>query len=198
MLLADLPEPDTATARLALEVATAYCSPALLHHSVRSYFFAAAYGLSRGITFDAELLYVAAVCHDLGLVEEFDSHTVPFEEAGGHLVWVFTAGAGWPVERRRRAAQVVVHHMGDIDPADDAEGHLLAVATSLDISGANPQLWPAELRSDLVRAYPRLDLATEFLRCFTDQAGRKPDSRAAASVRSGIAERIAGNVLDQG
>jgi hypothetical protein len=198
MLLADLPQPDTSTARLALEVATAYCSPALLHHSVRSYLFAAAYGLSEVITFDAELLYVAALCHDLGLVKEFDNHTVPFEEAGGHLVWVFTAGAGWPLERRRRAADIVIHHMWDIDAEVDAEGHLLAVATSLDISGAHPELWSAELRSEVVRAYPRLDLAEEFLGCFSDQARRKPDSLAAASVRNGIAERIAGNVLERG
>ncbi|MET0694958.1 MAG: HD domain-containing protein [Propionibacteriaceae bacterium] len=196
MLLADLPQPDTATARLAREVATTYCSPALLNHSVRSYFFAAAYGLSHGIAFDEELLYVSSVFHDLGLVKEFDSHTVPFEEAGGHVVWVFAAGAGWPVERRRRAAEIVVHHMWDIEPADDPEGHLLAVATSLDISGANPDLWPAELRAELVGTYPRLGLAEEFVRCFADQARRKPDGLAAESVRNGIAQRMANNVLD--
>jgi hypothetical protein len=32
--------------------------------------------------------------HDIGLVKEFDSHTVPFEQAGGHVAWVFGAGAG--------------------------------------------------------------------------------------------------------
>ncbi len=35
--------------------------------------------------------------HDVGLVEEFDSHRVLFEEAGGHVAWVFGARAGWPV-----------------------------------------------------------------------------------------------------
>jgi hypothetical protein len=30
--------------------------------------------------------------HDIGLVPEFDSHTVPFEDAGGHVARVFGAG----------------------------------------------------------------------------------------------------------
>ena len=60
------------------------------------------------IVFD-ELLYLSSMLHDLGLVKEFDSHQVPFEEAGGHVAWVFGAGAGWSVERSRRAAQVIVH-----------------------------------------------------------------------------------------
>ncbi|MDT4915892.1 MAG: hypothetical protein QOH89_592, partial [Pseudonocardiales bacterium] len=45
--------------------------------------------------------------------------------------------------------------------------------------------------------YPRLDLAERFTACFRDQAERKPDSSAAAAVRSGIAERLAGNLLDR-
>ena len=136
MRLDDLKIPATAACRAALEVATAYCSPALLNHSVRAYLWAAGYGLERGIAFDAELLYVSAMLHDLALVKEFDNHTLPFEEAGGHVAWVFGAAAGWPVERRRRAAEVIVRHMWDeVDVAKDPEGHLLELSTAMDISG---------------------------------------------------------------
>jgi hypothetical protein len=45
--------------------------------------------------------------------------------------------------------------------------------------------------------YPRLDLGTEFIACFRDQAARKPDSTAARMVEDGIAERIATNPLDR-
>jgi hypothetical protein len=41
-----------------------------------------------------------------------------------------------------------------------------------------------------------LTLGEEFLRCFEDQARRKPTSSAAAALQSGIAGRIAANVLD--
>jgi hypothetical protein len=190
--------PDTTVARAAAEVATAYCSGALVNHCVRSYVWAVSYGTRHDIGFDAELLYVSAMLHDIGLVPEFDSHTVPFEEAGAHVAWVFGAGAGWPVERRARAAEIIVRHMWDeVDPTVDPEGHLLELATGLDISGRHPEWWPSAFREEVIGAYPRLGLAREFVRCFNDQARRKPGSLAGRAVTSGIAERIAANVLDR-
>ena len=116
-----------------------YSSPALLNHCRRSYVWAAALGDERGIDYDAELLYVSAMLHDIGLVEAFDNATLAFEDAGGHVAWVFGAGAGWPVERRQRAHEVIVRHMWDsVDVEADPEGYLLEVATGLDISGPQP------------------------------------------------------------
>ena len=196
--LDDVPRPENSTARAAWDVAAAYCSPALLNHCLRSYIWAASYGVTYGIAFDAELLYVSAMLHDIGLVKEFDSHTVPFEEAGGHVAWVFGAGAGWPVERRARAAEVIVRHMWDkVDVKGDPEGHLLGIGTGLEISGRDADKWPAAFRSEVVRRIPRLTLGEEFLRCFEDQARRKPASSAAAAVDSGLAGRIASNILDR-
>jgi hypothetical protein len=67
----------------------------------------AADGTSQGIRFDPELLYVASLFHDFGLVPEFDSHTISFEKAGGHVARVFAAGAGWttPLSGRRPETQ---------------------------------------------------------------------------------------------
>jgi hypothetical protein len=198
MRLHDLGIPDTPAARAALEVATAYCSPALLNHSVRAYLWAAGYGGARGIAFDAELLYVAAMLHDLGLVKAFDSHRVPFEEAGGHVAWVFAAGAGWPAARRRRVAEVIVRHMWDaVDVAEDPEGHLLELSTGMDISGRRTEDIPRDLRADVLARYPRLGLAGEFVACFEDQAARKPDGLAAKLVGRGFAARVAANPLDR-
>ena len=193
----DIPQPESPVAQAAFEVATRYCSPALVNHSVRSYLWAAAYGLLHQIPFDVELLYVSALLHDLGLVSPFDSHAVPFEEASGHVAWVFGAGAGWPSARRERLAGIIVRHMGDdVDPEVDAEGHLLRIATGLDISGRGLEKWPADLRLEVLDRIPRLVLGEEFLRCFEEQAHRKPDCSAAAAVRGGIADRIRANPLD--
>jgi hypothetical protein len=179
-------------------VATEYCTPALLNHSIRAYLWAAGYGLERGIRFDAELLYVSALLHDLGLVKEFDNYALPFEEAGGHIAWVFGAAAGWPAERRRRAAEVIVRHMWDaVDVATDPEGHLLELSTAMDISGRQTGDLPPDLRTDVLARYPRLGLAEEFVRSFEDQATRKPLCLAAKFVRSGFAARVAANPLDR-
>ncbi len=197
MTLDDLVVPGTAAAAAAREVASAYHSPALLNHSVRAYLWAAADGMTRGIGFDPELLYVAAMFHDIGLVPVFDSHTVAFEEAGGHVARVFAAGAGWPAERRERLPDVIIRHMWpQVDLSMDPEGHLLARATAAEITGRNLDDWADGFKAEVLERYPRLDLTTEFLACFQAQAARKPDSSAAAAVRSGLSTRITANPLD--
>ena len=197
MKLTDLELPVTPACCAALEVATAYCSPALLNHSIRAYLWAAGYALERGIAFDAELLYVSAMLHDLALVKEFDNHSVPFEEAGGHVAWVFGAGAGWPAQRRVRVHEVIVRHMWDeVDRHADPEGHLLELSTAMDISGRRTEDIPADLRADVLARYPRLGLASEFVEYFEDQARRKPLCLAAKFVQRGLAARIAANPLE--
>jgi hypothetical protein len=197
MKLTDLEIPATTACRAALDVATAYCSPALLNHSVRAYLWAAGYALERSIAFDAELLYVSAMLHDLALVKEFDNHTLPFEKAGGHVAWVFGAAAGWPLERRRRAAEIIVRHMWDVvDVATDPEGYLLELSTGMDISGRSTETIPPGLRAEVLARYPRLGLAEEFIAAFEDQATRKPQCLAAKFVRSGLAARLAANPLE--
>ncbi|MEV7990923.1 HD domain-containing protein [Streptomyces sp. NPDC086077] len=195
--LGDLVVPDTAASAAALELASAYHSPALLNHSVRAYVWAAARARAQGIDVDSELLYVAAMFHDMGLVAEFDSHTVSFEVAGGHVARVFTAGAGWPAERRERLAEVIVRHMWpEVDVSMDPEGHVLCRATALEIVGRDADDFAPEFMAEVLGRYPRLGLAAEFLTCFQEQARRKTDSSAAGAVRSGLQTRMADNPLD--
>jgi hypothetical protein len=195
--LADVPVPATPTARAAYDVVSRFSAPALVNHCVRSYLFAASRAALDGLSVDYDVLYVASLLHDLGLEDAFDSHLLPFEEAGGSVAWVFAAGAGWPPDRRDHAAAVIVAHMRGTDPAVDPEGHLLDLATGLDISGRDEEHWPLELRREIVASYPRLDLASRFTACFVDQAERKPQSRAAAAVENGIVARLADNPLER-
>ncbi|MBO3100467.1 HD domain-containing protein [Cellulomonas fengjieae] len=195
--MTELPRPRTAVAQAAVEVGRAYYPPALFNHCLRSYHFAADAGRRLGLDVDDELLFVAALLHDIGLVAVFDSATEPFEISGGHLAEVFTWGAGWPEARRRRAGEVIVRHMeDDVDPAVDPEGHLLEIATGLDVSGRNSQQWPRTTLVEVLHRYPRLDLTDVFAGCFDEQARRKPDSLAAGFVRSGIRARLETNPLN--
>jgi HD domain len=193
----DLAIPATAASAAALEVASSYLTDALLSHSRRVYLWAAAYGEQHGIQYDAELLFTAAMFHDIALAPVFDSHTVSFEEVGGHVARVFAAGAGWPSERRERLGEVIVRHMVlDLDVTVDPEGHLISRAAALDIVGKNIDDFSPAFRAEVLREFPRLGLPDEFLACFQAQADRKADSSAARAIRSGLADRIAVNPLD--
>ena len=189
--------PQTPAAAAALSVATRFCTPALLNHCVRSYLWGTVYAASHTIAFDDELYYVSSLLHDIALTDPFDSHRLPFEEAGGDLAWVFGVAAGWPADRAARAMEIIVLHMrDDVSATVDPESHLLQVATSWDVSGRQPQEFSAEARAEVLARYPRHGFGSEFLACFEDQARRKPGGAAAAFVAGGAAERIKANPLD--
>lgn len=189
--------PQTPAATAALSVAGRFYSPALLNHCIRSYLWGAMYGAAHGIEFDGELYYVAALLHDIGLTDPFDSHRVSFEEAGGDLAWVFGVAAGWSVDRAARATEIIVLHMrDDVSAAADPESHLLQVATGWDVVGRRPDEFPAEARAEILTRYPRQGFSSEFVACFEDQARRKPGGAAATSIANNGAERIKANPLD--
>jgi HD domain-containing protein len=197
MDLNEMVSPDTPVGRAATQVARRYCSSALYAHSVRSYLWGVAYAQYEGITFDVELFHVAALLHDVGLTRSFDAHEMSFEEAGGQVAWVFGAGAGWSELRRNRVAQVIEKHMwSSVDPTDDVEGHLLEVATGIDISGRGLDLIPTDVQADVVTQWPRMGLAAEFTECLHVQGERKPASRAADLTRAGLAEAMRKHPLE--
>ncbi|WP_433720834.1 HD domain-containing protein [Microbacterium laevaniformans] len=199
MHLTDFRAPDTLAARGALELARQYQSPAITAHALRSWLWAEAFARIDGLgEVDHELLYVAAVLHDIGTVTAFDNHAISYEHAGGHVGVALTAGAGWPVERRERVLEVIVrHNWPRVDPEMDAEGYLLEVATGLDISGARPEALPEAFRREVLSVYPRGTLAAEFGACVIDQAARKPDTAARRLVDGGVIEKLADNPLER-
>jgi hypothetical protein len=189
--------PQSPAATAALSVASRFYSPALLNHCIRSYLWGSIYAAAHDIAFDDELYYVSAMLHDIALTEPFDSHRLAFENAGGDLAWVFGVAAGWTPDRAARATEIIVLHMRPDVPADvDPESHLLQVATSWDVVGLRPEEFSPEQRADLLARYPREGFAAEFAACFEDQAKRKPETAAAASIANDGARRMAANPLE--
>lgn len=199
MRLADFTPPRSPAATAALDIATRYHSPSLLNHVIRSWLWAEAFAVVEGRTeIDHELVYVAALLHDVGIVPAFDNVSLSYEEAGGHVAVALTAGAGWSAERSGRALDVIIrHNWPSVDPAFDAEGYLLEIATGLDISGARPDALPADFVREVLDAHPRLDLAAEFGAGVTDQAGRKPHTAALRLVEGGVVDKLRDNPLER-
>lgn len=199
MRIADFSRPHTPAADGALALATQYQSAAITAHSMRSWFWAEAFAVVENLQdVDHELLYVAAVLHDIGTVTEYDNHTLSYEHAGGHVGVALTTGAGWAAERRQRVLDVIVrHNWASVDPGLDVEGHLLEVATGLDISGARPDALPEKFLREVLAAHPRGDLAKEFTSCVEEQAERKPTTAARRLVDNGLARKLQENPLER-
>ena len=74
--------PDSKLAREATELVRQYENEMLFNHSVRVYVFGAMNGIRRKLKFDSELLYIASLFHDLGLVDHYHTETKRFEVDG--------------------------------------------------------------------------------------------------------------------
>lgn len=199
MQIVDFPMPETAAARAALSLATEYQSAVITAHAMRSWLWAEAFAVVEGIhDIDHELLFVAAMLHDIGTVAEFDNHTISYEHAGGHVAVALTTGAGWASERRQRVLNIIVrHNWPSVDVELDVEGHLLEAATALDVTGARPDALPAEFLREVLSVHPRGALAQEFGRCLVDQAKRKPTTAAQRLVDGGLLQKLAENPLER-
>jgi hypothetical protein len=192
--LAELPA--SPVARRAAQVCRRYSTPAFAGHSFRSYLWAAEYAAVRGLAHDEELLFVAAMVHDLGLAATWDAQLTPFEVVGAELGRVLCLGAGWQPERAARVSQVCVLHMRDaVPPTVDVESHLLQVGTSADVSGVGASAFRADFQAALFEAHPRTGFPTEFVAAFRAEAGRKPGCAAAQLLDTDWPQRMESNPL---
>jgi HD domain len=181
--------PDTPLTRSAHEIAAEFCETAVLLHSIRSYVWGAHFAAGRD--FDAELLLIAALLHDIALGDAFDSHRLPFEVASGNVAKAFTAGAGWAHDARELISKIITLHVGDdVDFATNPEAHLLQIGVSLDVSGYRFQETDPELVAAVMQRFPRAGFKRRFAELFNEQATRKPTCAAARLIKGGLLARI--------
>ena len=81
--------PDSKMAREITELVRDTENSLLFNHSSRVYYFSAATGKRKGLTFDPELLYVSAMFHDMGLTPKHSSATDRFEVDGANAAREF-------------------------------------------------------------------------------------------------------------
>ena len=186
-----MPVPDTALAGTARDLIAGVAGPWLVNHSFRSYAWAVELARHDRRRFDPEILYVAAMLHDIGLVPTYDLGG-SFEVDSAIAAERFVLEAGQPVPRARAIYDAIALHNNDALPPDPApEVVLLWDSTGVDVTGERFDDVRAALVPELIAAYPRLDFKRDFATHFADQARRKPTSRAAAMVAAGMLDAIA-------
>jgi HD domain len=184
--------PDSLLAEQVEELVREVSPPFLANHCMRCAQWATALAQCDGVGFDAELLYVSAALHDLGLVPRFDADRC-FEDDSAKEAARITSEAGWSAERCDVVAEVIRLHMAaEVSLEDGPEAYLLAEATALDVTGYRYGDLDRRMIEAVLDEFPRLDFKVGFSRLFTDQAARKPGCRVAALVDNGILDRIAG------
>jgi len=186
-----IPVPDSAIAHEARELLGEAAPPYLVNHSVRAYAWAVELARHDDLRFDEEILYVAALLHDIGLVPAYDLGGC-FETDGAIEAERFALAHGEPQERARAIYDVIDLHMLAEPPAGaTAEVVLLNDSTGTDVTGYRYADVRPEAIQPILAAYPRLDFKRDFAAAFRDQAARKPHCRVAEMVRTGKLDAIA-------
>lgn len=192
--------PDTQAAQQSFDEAAKLYTPALLNHCLRTYYFAALFAQFHGVKPDHELLYVACIMHDLGLIEanEADMETTGFQIIGARKAREFGAAIGWDLERNRRVYEAVSLHLNPFIPleATHPEAALLQRAATLDVIGMNRhRLTPYVIRGVDAR-FPRTGFREEILHTITEKP-HMPCSHANLLGKCGFAKLARSNPLDQ-
>jgi HD superfamily phosphodiesterase len=170
--------PDSKLARDAAQVIRYTDGDLLFQHSVRVYYWAALAGKRKGLTFDPELLYVAAMFHDYGLTARYGESHLRYEVDGADAARDFLLSHGISeADGQRVWLAIALHTTNGISPHLYPLAALLAEGANMDLVGAGYDDFSAAQRSAVEAAYPRpAQFAEDFLQALYDSLKHRPET----------------------
>jgi HD domain len=170
--------PDSKLAREATELVHDTESTLLFNHSTRVYYFASLAGKRRGLKFDPELLYVAAMFHDMGLTPRYSSKSDRFEVDGANAARGFL--------RQRNISQpeidtvwtaIALHTTPGIPQYMHPVVALLTNGVEMDVLGIAYSEFSDSDRQAIVGAYPRTEhFKEDIIQAFYGGIRQKPET----------------------
>lgn len=179
-----LTPPDSVLTREARDRAARILPVPLLNHSYRTYQFGRAIGEVEGVEVDAELLFAAAMLHDVGLVDP--PGTADFTLASSRLARDVAERVGLSTAATEvMQTAITMHESPGVTLSAGPVAYLLAAGAAADVIGMRSWQLPAQILSDVVREHPRAGFKREFTQAFRQEAARVPQGRAKLLFRYG-------------
>ncbi|GAA4832032.1 HD domain-containing protein [Kitasatospora terrestris] len=153
--------PDTELTRQAHALAERLVTPAIAHHSVRSYLFGRELGAARGLRpghdYDDELLFLACVLHDASL-SDAGGRGDRFEVEGADLAAEFLREHGVGEERVQTVWEAIALHTAvGISHRLRPEIALTHLGAGADVVARGTAALPAGYADRVHAAFPRLE-----------------------------------------
>src|SRR5689334_8752397 len=143
--------PDSALAKEAAQILRHCSTDLLINHSMRVYLFAGEQGRQQKLRFDPELLYIAAVFHDLGLLKKFSSENERFEVDGANAARQFLTSHNVPKEQVETVWNAIaLHTTPGVTHYMRPEIALLNSGVLLDVLGKGFDQFPSDVREEIV------------------------------------------------
>jgi hypothetical protein len=190
--IAGLPVPQDAVSAATWRWAQSNLPRYLLEHSVRSYCWGAEIAAGEGLAFDAQVLWTAALFHDVGLTR-IPRNTMCFEVEGAEMARRFLEGNGMAAAAADRAAIAIILHMRPgVTMADGVESVLLDRATGIDVRGVDYDVID-RIRTGVVRNHPRGAFDRLFVRAIEREVALRPTCQSARLLGDG---KLAASMAD--
>jgi hypothetical protein len=153
-------------------------SDLLFYHSVRVYLWGALRGNQMGLSFDPELLYTAAMFHDIGLTAHYENSRLRFEVDGANAARDFLQGHGISesdIETVWNA--IALHTTPGIPEFMRPEIALVQAGAGMDVAGRGYDQFTDAQREAVIAAFPReADFKHGIIDAFYQGMKHRPDS----------------------
>ncbi|MCS4092650.1 HD domain-containing protein [Rhizobium sp. BK176] len=183
--------PDSRLAREAGEFIRETESTLLFEHSTRVYLWGAMAGHRNGVKFDPELLFTAAMFHDVGLTAGFSTSKLRFEIDGANAARDFLRSHGVSEENIQKVWLAIALHTTPGIPAHlDPIGALTAEGVMMDLVGAGYNRFTEDERTAVEAAYPRgADFAEHLLQALYDGLEHRPEVTQGTGLADVMADK---------
>jgi hypothetical protein len=150
----------------------------LFHHSVRVYLWGALTGRRKGLSFDPELLYMAAMFHDMGLTARYENSQLRFEVDGANAARDFLRGHGLSESDIDTVWNAVaLHTTPGIPEFMRPEIALVQAGAGMDVAGRGYDEFTDTERQAVIAVYPReADFKHGIIDAFYHGMKHRPDS----------------------
>jgi hypothetical protein len=183
--------PDSQLAREATQFIRDTESEFLFEHSTRVFFWGALAGKRRGIEFDPELLYTAALFHDLGLTSGFKESHLRFEVDGANAARDFLRGHGiGEAEIERVWLAIALHTTPGIPEHLHPIAALTAEGVMMDLVGLGYDGFTDAQRRAVEAAFPHPPgFAEDLLQALYDGLKHRPETTHGTGLADVVADK---------
>jgi hypothetical protein len=130
----------------------------LFQHSRRVYFWSALLGRRRGLAFDPELLYAAAMFHDVGIAPHYHDSELRFEVDGANAAREFLRGHGLADSDIEKVwLAIALHTTPGIPEHMHPDIGLVQAGAGMDMAGRHYDDFTHAERQAVLAACPRSD-----------------------------------------
>ena len=159
--------PDSKIATQATELLLEHGTEFIYNHSLRVFLFSSLNAQRNNLEHDSELLYVASVFHDLGLVPHYSSPDLRFEVDGANAARDFLKVHGIAKDKLQLVWDTIALHT-TIGIAEHKENEvaLMYSGVGLDVMGEGYENLSAANREEIVKAFPRDNFKQKIIPAF--------------------------------